>query len=277
MIDPEHIAHLEEHRQALGVAEIADLAEPIMGGMMSFTAPGSWTNQACGLSLDGRVTDAELDRLVEFYVSRGCAPRVELCPFADRTLIDGLAVRGFVLADFETVLARSTDIGATDPALACRPPEGIKIRRISPGDLEQVDQWIRVSSSGFTQPDSVGYAISYEASRRVAVHPRVACFVAVCGTEVVGAGGVEIASPQGTDSIACLIATSVLPEFRRRGVQQALITARLAHAREQGAIWATIQSKPRISTERNARRLGFETAYTKCVLVLRRPDLIESP
>ncbi|MBX3324167.1 MAG: hypothetical protein KF757_14405 [Phycisphaeraceae bacterium] len=277
MIDPAHIAQLEECRQALGVAEIADLAEPIMGGMMSFTAPGSWTNQACGMAIDGPVTDADLDRLVEFYVSRGCAPRVELCPFADKTLIEGLAARGFVLADFETVLARSINLGAGDLALACRPPEGIEIRRIDPGDPAQVDQWIRVSSSGFIQPDSAGFATFYEASRRVAVHPRMACFIAVQSAQVVGAGGVEVASPLGTDSIACLVATSVLPDFRRRGVQQALISARLAHAREQGAIWATIQSKPRISTERNARRLGFETAYTKCVLVLRRPDLIESP
>jgi GNAT superfamily N-acetyltransferase len=66
----------------------------------------------------------------------------------------------------------------------------------------------------------------------------------------------------------------VLPEFRRRGIQQALIAARLNYAAARGARLATIGSKPGAGTERNVRRMGFATAYTKPVMVRPGPGLV---
>jgi GNAT superfamily N-acetyltransferase len=141
-----------------------------------------------------------------------------------------------------------------------------------------VDTWIRVSGSGFISPDDEHFDSFYESSRRVALHPRMTCFLAELRGRVVGAAGIEVACPvPSLEPTSCLLATSVLPDYRRRGIQLALIAARLARAASLGARWAVIQSKPHVATERNARRLGFETAYTKCVMVLRREGLVESP
>ena len=76
--------------------------------------------------------------------------------------------------------------------------------------------------------------------------------------EIIGAGKADV-----TEVVGGLFGLSVLPAWRRRGVQQALIVARLEALRERGCRWATISSEPGVATERNARRMGFELAYTK--------------
>lgn len=73
--------------------------------------------------------------------------------------------------------------------------------------------------------------------------------------------------------VCALFGLSLLPEFRRRGIQQALIAARLNSASVRGARLATIGSKPGAETERNVRRMGFATAYTKPVMVRPGPGL----
>ena len=80
-----------------------------------------------------------------------------------------------------------------------------------------------------------------------------------------------------TPEVACLFGTSVLPRFRRRGVQQALMLRRLERARERGCLLCVIHSRPGISTERNAARLGFFMAYSKAALALAGPGLEASP
>lgn len=275
--DAAHLARIESRRQAEGVAEIAGVAEPILGGTMCYTAPGSWTNQAMGLALDPGLTvdeiERETDRFIDFYVSRGQEPRVELCPFAHDAFIAALAARNFTLVEFETVMARP--LSAAEPVIPA-PPAGVTLRRIDPHDPAQAETWIRVSNSGFIAPDDPREPVFSESSRRVITHPRNAAFVAEEGNQTIGAGAMEIANPFGDESIACLFAASVLPEHRRRGVQLALMAARAEHARRAGATHALIHAKPGIPTERNARRLGFQTLYTNAVLVMRRPDLARS-
>ena len=52
-----------------------------------------FVNQAMGLGFDGPVSNDDLNRLVEFFTSRGVEPKVELCPLADESLVKGLAAR----------------------------------------------------------------------------------------------------------------------------------------------------------------------------------------
>lgn len=247
-----------------------------MGGMMSFSGPESWSNQACGLALDAPVTPAEIDRLVAFYVDRGVEPRVEVCPFAHDTLIDGLAERGFITVGFDNCLAR--DLSSDRSPL--RLPEGVgtrvRVRRIDQAHEAEVLEWVRVSNSAFAEPGTTKREIFDQLSILLARHPWIDPFVAEIDGVVAGAGAVEVSRPTGGPAVAALIATSVLPEYRRRGVQQALMLARLEQARTKGAVFASIQSKPGIPTERNARRLGFQVMYTKSSMVLRRPGLARS-
>jgi len=109
LLEPIEIARREEWRVARSVSEIAQVAEPFAGGMVCYTGPGSWSNQACGCGLAGAVDDAELDRLVAFYDARDEPGEVELACFADETIIAGLGTRGFVLKYMVTVLAAEMD------------------------------------------------------------------------------------------------------------------------------------------------------------------------
>lgn len=80
----------------------------------------------------------------------------------------------------------------------------------------------------------------------------------------------------GGGRVVAMFGASVLPTFRNRGVQQALIAARLNHGIEHGATMSSIGSKPGIPTERNARRMGFQLAYTKVHVVKPGPGLMRN-
>jgi len=108
--------------------------------------------------------------------------------------------------------------------------------------------------------------------RRTLAHERCDAYLALVDGRPADGGTVETAG-----EIACLFGTGVTPEFRRRGVQQALIAERLERVRERRGRLACIQSRPGIATERNAARLGFFTAYHKIVMAMPRDDLERSP
>jgi len=103
-------------------------------------------------------------------------------------------------------------------------------------------------------------------------HKRSDSFLALIDGKPVGG-----ASMESTPEIACLFGTSVVPTFRRRGIQSILMILRMERARERGSRLVAIHSNPGISTERNAMRLGFFLAYTKCVMTMPREGLLASP
>ncbi len=272
-MDYRQIAELEEARQAVGTAEVALHSEQVAGGIMSFAGIGSWANQACGLGLDGPVSDADLDRFVDFYVERGVEPKLEVCPFADETLIKGLAARGFELREFENVLFRDLSIEHDLRGLLEQGwPHDLDLVHVEPGNKPQVRTFVEVSTSGFRPPDQPIDDVFFDVTSRVVQHPRCDHYLAMVEGKPVGGGGME-----SSGEIACLFGTSVLPEFRRRGIQAALIVRRLERARELSCRWGVIHTLPGIATERNSRRLGFELAYTKVIMAKPGNGLSVSP
>lgn len=271
-MEPLDIARLEERRQAIGTAEVALESAAVGGGIMAYAGPGSWANQACGLGLDGPVSADDLERLVAFYVERGVEPKLEVCAFAHESLLEGLAARGFVLREFEDVLARPLAPG--EDLAACLPhppPADLALRHVDPGDAAQVTEYVEVSTAGFVRPGE-SPAPLHEVCARVVRHPRSDSFLAVLGQAAAGGGGMETAG-----EVACLFGASVAEPYRRRGIQAALMVRRLERARELGARVGVIHSSPGIATARNARRLGFALAYTKVVLARPGPGLLRSP
>ncbi|WP_437302733.1 GNAT family N-acetyltransferase [Sorangium sp. So ce388] len=257
------IARIEERRLALATASVVACAEPIAGGWMAFDGDGSWGNFAVGLGLDGPVSGEELDRLVAFYTTRGAEPQIQVCPFAHESLVRGLAERGFVLREFENVLTR--EIAPDEDLRALSPrggPGGLEIVRVDPGDEAQVRVFIEIATSGFRPADEPIVPALFDITRRVVVHPRCDSYLALVDGEPAGGGSVELAGGG-----AALFGASVLPRYRERGIQQALIVRRLERVRERGCDLACISASPGIPTERNAMRLGFFMAYSKGVFV----------
>lgn len=67
-------------------------------------------------------------------------------------------------------------------------------------------------------------------------------------------------------NIAALFGTATVPEFRRRGVQTALINRRLWAAAQPGCEYAVVGATPGSGPQRNMERRGFRLAYSKIVM-----------
>ena len=62
------------------------------------------------------------------------------------------------------------------------------------------------------------------------------------------------------DGVAMLHGTATRPEYRGRGLQTALLAARLHAAQEEGADLATVMVTPGTGSERNVVRAGYKLA-----------------
>ncbi|RKI15843.1 N-acetyltransferase [Corallococcus sp. AB030] len=266
------IARRFERKQATSAVALSTASAPLADGWMAFGGVGSYINKSCGYGFERAVTDAELDALVDFFASRGVEPKAELSPFAPQPLLKGLADRGFVLREFETVLYRPLQVGEDLSRLSRGAPAGLRVERVDPSDDAAVHRFVEVAGSGFVPEGESMPAIFLEMGLKAARNPVSDSYVAWLDGVAVGAGSCEV-----SDGLTSLFGTSVLPAYRRLGVQQALIAARLARGLEKGSDLAAIMSSPGIPTERNAMRLGFLMAYSRAVLVKPGAGLEPSP
>jgi len=255
------IAALEEARAARGMAAIADTSLPIAGGVATRGTPGSWINTAVGLGLAGPVDPADVDRLIDFHASAGIEPRIELAATADPTLFQALSDRAFVLRSIEYVFARELR-DAKGFATTAPYPEGLTIEVLDKNDHDAARLHASVAMSGFVPEGVVLDDSILQAGIRTVLHPETISVLARIHGTPAGSAAMALGG-----RVAGLFGASVLPEFRRRGIQQALLAARLRFARELGATLATIGSRPDAGTERNVRRMGFFLAYAKPILV----------
>lgn len=70
-----------------------------------------------------------------------------------------------------------------------------------------------------------------------------------------------------TEGVAQFAGAATAPAHRRRGIQSALLTARLADAAAAGCDVAVITTQPGSKSQQNAQRRGFDLLYTRAVLV----------
>jgi hypothetical protein len=225
----------------------------VAGGVAVFTGAESPLTQAVGIGMDGPVSPGELDRLEEFFRSRGARPSIELCPFADAGLLPQLADRGYRLTEFNNVLARR--VAGAEMALTPR------VRRARP---DEVDLWSHTVGCGFFE---VGQLTTEEmdVGRAICAMPGAMPFLAVSesGTP---AGGGALAIHNG---LATMFADSTLVTFRNQGIQRELIAARLNEALATGCDLATASTLPGSVSQRNYERAGFQVMYTRVTLLAR--------
>jgi GNAT superfamily N-acetyltransferase len=143
---------------------------------------------------------------------------------------------------------------------------GIEVGRLDPADEKGVWEYAAAVARGFVADGSEPEAADVSLTARVVRTQHVSAYAARAEGRIVGGGAIEV-PPGGGAKATALFALSVLPAYRRKGVQQALIAARLRAGAEAGGTVATISALPGVATERNARRMGFQVAYTKAVMV----------
>lgn len=277
MLKASQVAAQEQARLVEDMLGIIEDTELIAGGVMCRGQPGQWCNQAIGLGMQGPVSPGDLDRLVSFYESRNIQPQVELCPFADESLVAGLSQRGFVIREFENTWYRSALQRMTleDVLLNDWPTgddgEPMRVEVVQPGDQDLLRVSVRVSMEGFV-PAGYDFGESEMAiHRKIVEMPFCRKIVAWMDGEVVAAGGMKSRPPLGA-----MFGVTVREPWRRRGVQQALMAWRLATAAADGCATMVIHGKPGEPTERNAQRMGFRLAYTTPIVVKPGEGLIAS-
>lgn len=272
------IALLEETRLARIMTDIADEAQPFDapgGPGMALRGPrGTWLNYATGMGLHGPVPRERIEWLVDWHSSHGCEPRIDAAPFADAQLFKDAADLGFDLRSFTSILYR--ELSKTDRFTPRYAPEGLEIRAIDRNDAKQTREFTVTATSGFFPPDKPPPEMFIELAERAAKHPKVTALVAYLDGKPVGAGAVEIHPGLRDVGTSVLIGLSVHPDYRRRGIQQALICERLNVAAKSGVKYVTIGSVPGGPTERNALRYGFALAYTKVTLAKKGEGLVSS-
>jgi GNAT superfamily N-acetyltransferase len=76
--------------------------------------------------------------------------------------------------------------------------------------------------------------------------------------------------------MAGFFGAATLPEYRRRGIQAAFMQERLRITRHVGFDLAVTLTIPGTTSQRNAERAGFRTAYTKVVVSKKHPTTATS-
>ena len=227
--------------------------EPIAGGFAIYCGPNSPVTQAVGLGLSGPVTDEEFDRLEAFYRSRNEPIRVETCPLADHSLIEQYGKRGYRVTEFSNVLARTLN-GLSEKEAWPAPPPEINIEKV---ENDKINLWTVTVSKGFADHFPVTDDL-LNVMNMFARGPNIELYLAYVDGRV--AGGGTLAVRQG---VAGLFGASTLSPFRRRGVQTALLRARLAQAAAAGCDLAVSLTQPGSISQRNIMRQGFEVLYTR--------------
>jgi GNAT superfamily N-acetyltransferase len=248
---------LAEAEAAVGCAEMikasqtngSGAVEPIAGGYAVYCGPGSPVTQAVALGLSGPVSGNEFDRLEAFYFSRNEPVRVETCPLADASLMELYKERGYHVSEFSNVMVRPIDGRASATA-----PADVEIRLVS---REEIDVWVLTVAQGFAE----NYPVTQEllsVMKMFALGKNTECYLASFDGRI--AGGATFAV---RGRIGGLFGASTLPEFRKRGVQTALLHRRLQRAAEMGCELAMSLAQPGSISQRNIARQGFQTLYTR--------------
>jgi GNAT superfamily N-acetyltransferase len=134
---------------------------------------------------------------------------------------------------------------------------------------EDLDDWLHVVVEASLHPDEQGLAAHEEFSRaaiaraeRQLVAAGVRPYLARRDGTPAGGGGYRAAG-----RIAQLTGAATLVEHRRRGVQSALLAARLDAARTAGCELIVVTTQPGSRSQQNVHRAGFELLYARAILV----------
>jgi GNAT superfamily N-acetyltransferase len=234
-------------------AESASAVRQVAGGYAVYCGANNPVTQAVAVGLQGPVTPEEFSQLEDFYFSRNEPVRVETCPLADATLFEQYRLRGYHVTEFSNVMARPVNDGDGNGA-SPHPPAEIAIRLAA---ADELDLWVMTVSQGFAE----NYPITHEllsVMRMFAQARNTECYLARINGRVVGGATLAIHG-----KIAGFFGASTLADYRNRGVQTALLLARLKSAAEAGCDLAVSLAQPGSKSQRNITRLGFQTLYTR--------------
>jgi GNAT superfamily N-acetyltransferase len=266
----EHIERVEANFMALATEvararrgdEVA-FVRTIAGGTATFAEPDSPFNKVAGLGFAGVPAADELAQVEQAFHELGAPVQVELSNLADPAVGELFTERGYRLAGYENVLGI-----ALNDLPAFEPPPGIEIRPCRDGESQLA---VNILVESVHTPDAEGATAAVAEdfpsdALANAIRDMEAAgtrrYLALIDGVPVGSGALRIA-----EGIAYFAGTATAVQYRRRGVQTALIATRLAAAKAAGCDIATVTTGPGTKSQQNVQRRGFDLLYTRALLL----------
>jgi hypothetical protein len=240
----------QKTRPEIGAAE-----EEICGGHMVFAGLGSPIGRATGAGLDRPFTTEDVDRVEEFYRARNAPSQVDLCPLHDGAVFEMFKDRSYGIAELNNVLYRKLDPKEEFPP----PPKDCEIRRSLPKEAAEAGAIVERAffPQGAPEPFRGLLEPLYQMEGALAFVASIDGKMVACGT--------GLAIPE--HRIFALGGAGTLLECRGRGLQTALLRARMAAAAEAGCEYAVVVTNGGTTSQRNCERLGFRVAYSKVTVI----------
>jgi GNAT superfamily N-acetyltransferase len=237
---------------------------PVAEGVAVFGGPQSPFNKVIGAGFEGAPDPDQLAAVERACAERGGAVQAEVATLASPAFHAALTRRGYVAQGFENVLGRPLHVG--DDHLTTSAVE------VTESTVDEFGCWMDVVVTGFDHPDATGAgsgvpppprAVVEEVMGDMAGAPGFRRYVARVGGDLAGGASWRL----DESGLAQLTGAATLPAFRRRGVQRALLAARLSAARAAGCDLAVITTQPGTQSQANAQRQGFVLLYARAILV----------
>ena len=228
----------------------------VAGGYAVYTGPDLPINRATAVGLQGSVLLEELDRIEKFYAEVGLPVQLDVTPYTDPVLIKLLGDRGYQITSFFNQHFRP--LSQADAQL--EPVEGVQVIQVEKNSAAG-QTWAGIVAGAFGGKDEAEQnPVNLILPTATLNGKNNSCFLALVDGEAAGGGALTVRY-----GLASLFSTATLPKFRGKGVQKALIQARLAAAQSTGCELVVVMTVPGNNSQRNLERRGFRIAYTKII------------
>ncbi len=237
-----------EARSRLFPASGADWME-CGGAYAVFDTVDSPVTQTFGLGIFEELNAASLDVIERFFEERGAQVLHEISPFAGVAALDLLCARQYRPIEISSVMFRPVE----EPAAEGDGNVNVRVTTPDEGAL-----WSDISAQGWAHehPEFKDFLLQFGAI--TAAREQSPCFLAEVDGQPGAAGVLSI-----HDGVALFGGAATIPELRRRGLQGALLEARMRYAFEHGCDLAMMVAEVGSNSQRNAERKGFRIAYTR--------------
>lgn len=233
----------------------------VAGTYAMFDGAESPLTQTFGLGVFEEITNAELDKLEEFFKKHDAPVFHEVSPLADQSLISLLNERNYQPIELTSVMFQEIE-SATSRKLPINP--NIKTRIIEKGEEKL---WAQTSANGWATEMEGLAEFMFDFGQVSANCEGGFPFLAELDGKAVSAGMLFI-----YDDVAILAGASTVSEARRQGAQTSLLDARLKFAQAQGCKLAIMGALPGSQSQRNAEKNGFRIAYTRTKWMLKMDE-----
>ena len=219
------------------------------GAYVVFDGIDSPVTQTFGLGVLGDISPAALNSIESFFASHGAPVLHEVSPFAGVAAIRLLCTRSYQPIELSNVLYRSIERPTAEHA------DNIETHIVP---SEELPLWTDVSAQGWSHEHPELLDFLQQLGAISSARKQTFCFLAEID-EKPGAAAVLCVH----EGVALFGGSATIPELRRRGLQGALLRARMRHAFDCGCDLAMMVAEPGSNSQRNAERSGFRIAYTR--------------